>query len=120
MATDTATPDLLRKILLRTREGKVRWERIPGNDDLPSYSYAIANIKVEVREPNYDFRGYNKSDPEFIVYDDDGVELDSITTMTNGGLWNVELLELARLARLSARGASDKYAAALKALDQTG
>ena len=90
------------------------------DDDIPVYFVDIANIRVEVKELEIGFRGYNKGDPEFIVYDADGEELDSITTMTRGGLWNVELLDLARLARLSARGASGKYAAALEELDHTG
>ena len=120
MTTDTATSDLLKKILQRTREEKVHWEMNRDDDDIPLYSVRIANIKVEVREPNSGFGGYNKGDPEFIVYDADDAELDSITTMTRGGLWNVELLDLARLARLSARGASGKYAAALEELDRTG
>ena len=117
MATDTATPDLLNKILQRTREGRVHWEMDHDDDGIPFYSVGIANIRVAVKELELGFGGYNKGDPEFIVYDADGAELDSITTMTDGGLWNVELLDLARLARLSARGAPGKYAAALEKLD---
>lgn len=120
MTTDRATADLLNKILQRTREGRVPWKLVPALDGTPVYSVNIANLELVVREPESGFRGYNQGDPEFIVYDTDDSELDSISTMTRGGFWNTELLELARLARLSARGASGKYAAALEALDSTG
>lgn len=117
MTIGEETSTLLRKVLERTQEGKLSWETVAiGSHVLGSYELSIANLKVVVNDPE----GPAGGDPEFIVYDSDGVELDSITTMTDRGLWNVELLTLARLARLSARKATGKYAAALEALDRTG
>ena len=113
MTPRTGTPELLVKVLERTREGKLTWELTRSK----SYLVRIASLRAEVIDPDRPpFRG----EAQFIVYDSDGSELDSITTKTDGGFWNVELLELVRLARLSARGASGKYAAALEALDRTG
>ena len=120
MTTSVGTSDLLVKVLERSREDKIPWETVRDDDDIPIYYFTIADLKIEVRTPEYGIRGYNRGDPEFVVADADGTELDSITTSTDGGLWYSELLDLLRVARLYARRATGKYAAALEALDRTG
>lgn len=120
MADDAGTTDLLVKVLERTQQGKLSWEMMRDDDDSYVYFVEIAKIKIAVRQAEFGFRGYNRGDPEFIVYDADDTELDYITTSTDGGFWHSELHELLRVARLSARKATGKYAAALAELDRTG
>lgn len=120
MTERAGASDLLVKVLERTRQGKLQWKVTLDGDAIQIYFVKIANIKVAVQTTEFDFRGYNRGDPEFIVYDDDDAELDFIATSTDGGLWYSELHDLLQAARRSARDASGKYAAALAELDRVG
>ena len=102
------TTDLLTKLVQRTKDGKAEWN-ISSNPEM--YPADVAGLSMFIGDDSF------SSQVTFRVFDASGDGLDSVDRNTEEGYWRLDLQELFRAARLSAKGASEKYAAALEALE---